>query len=138
MVSVGNMFLTKCQVSIHEAIKRVSSLHIKHLSTDVLCVPTSLKKNRTRVLKSPPIVEEMHPDDTNISNIIDKYENQQDLHSMCLTNFTSSYVSKKTSDASVESDGIKNCCIPVPNISDYGSNWIQTHNHLVRKQTPAI
>ena len=43
----------------------------------------------------------MHPDDENVfaSNIIDKYENQPDnLHSMCLADFASSYVSKKAKE----------------------------------------
>ena len=44
---------------------------------DVLYAPTSLKKNRTRMLKSLSVLEKMHPDDTNVfaSNIIDKYKN---------------------------------------------------------------
>ena len=52
MLSIGNTFQTKCKLSTHEAIKRVLSLPIKHLSIDVLCIPTGLKKNRTRMLKS--------------------------------------------------------------------------------------
>ena len=44
---------------------------------DVLYVPTSQKKNRTRMLKSLSVLEKMHPDDKNVSapNIIDKYKN---------------------------------------------------------------
>ena len=62
----------------------------------------------------------MHPDDTNVaaSNIIDKYEKQPDLHSLCLADFASRYVSKKASDVPVESDDIKNCSITVTSISD--------------------
>ena len=49
---------------------------MRHSSIDVLYVPTSLEKNRNRMLKSLLILKKMHPDDTNIfaSNIIDKYE----------------------------------------------------------------
>ena len=65
MLSTGNTFLT-----------RVLSLPMRHSSIDVLYVPTGLKNNRTRMLKSLSTLEKMHPDDTNVfaSNIIDKYE----------------------------------------------------------------
>ena len=46
----------------------------------------------------------MHPGDTNLfaSNIIDKYENRpDDLHSLCLADFASNYVSKKSDDVPV-------------------------------------
>ena len=93
MFSIGNTFLTKHEVSTHEAIKRVLSLPMRHSNIDVLYVPTGLKKNRTRMLKSLSTLEKMHPDDTNVfaSNVIDKYENGLDnLHSMCLADFESS------------------------------------------------
>ena len=67
----------------------------------------------------------MHPDDTNIfaSNIIDKYENWPDnLHSMCLADFASSYVSKKVDDLSIEPDEIKSYTVPVSNINDVKVN----------------
>ena len=44
MISTGNTFLTKCEVSTHEAIKRVLSLPMRHSNIDVLYVPTGLKK----------------------------------------------------------------------------------------------
>ena len=86
MFSIGNVFLTKCEVSAHEEIKIVLSLPLRHSNIDVHYVPTSLKKNRTRVLKSLSILEKMHPGDTKAfaSNIIDKYENRlDDLYSLC-------------------------------------------------------
>ena len=52
MLSIGNTFLTKREVSTHEAIKRVLSLPMRHSNIEVLYVPTGLKKNRTRMLKS--------------------------------------------------------------------------------------
>ena len=45
MLRVGNTFLSKCEVSTHEAIKRVLSLPVRHSNIDVLYVPTGLKKN---------------------------------------------------------------------------------------------
>ena len=97
MLSIGNSFLTKHEVSTHESIKRVLSLPMRHSNTDVLYVPTSLKKNRTRMLKSSSILEKMHPDDTYVfTSNIDKHKNRpNNLHSMCLADFASSYISKK-------------------------------------------
>ena len=121
MLSIGNTFLTKREVSTHEAIKRVLSLPIRHSNIDVLYVCTGLKKNRTRMLKSLSTLEKMHPDDTNVfaSNIIDKYKNRPyNLHSMCLADFISSYVSKKADDLPIEPDEIKSYINPVSNIND--------------------
>ena len=75
---------TAIKQSTREGIKRVSSVHIRHSDIDVLYVPAGLKKNRTN-FKSLLILEKMHPDDTNVAacNIIDKYENQPDLYSLC-------------------------------------------------------
>lgn len=77
---------------------------MRHSSLDILYVPTSLRKNRTRMLKSLSILEKIHPNDTIAfaSNTIDKYENQPDyLHSLCLTDFASSYISKKAIDVPI-------------------------------------
>ena len=57
MPSIGNTILTKREVSTHEAIKRVLSLPMRHSNIDVLYVPTGLKKNRTRMLKSLSTLE---------------------------------------------------------------------------------
>ena len=53
---------------------------MRHSNIDVLHVPTSLKKIRTRMLKSLSILEKMHPDDTNVfaSNTINKFKNRPD------------------------------------------------------------
>ena len=67
----------------------------------------------------------MHPDDTNIfaSNVIDKCENWPDnLHSMYLADFSSSYVNKKAEDLPIEPGEIKNCTVPVSNIDDVKLN----------------
>ena len=60
MVSIGNTFLTKREVSTYEAIKRVLSIPMRHSNIDVQYVPTGLKKNRIRMLKSLSILEKMH------------------------------------------------------------------------------
>ena len=91
---IGNAFFTKCEVSTHEAIKRVIFLPMRHSNIDVLYVRTGLKKNRTRMLKSLSILEKMHPDDADVfASNIDKYKNQpNNLHSMCLADFASSCI----------------------------------------------
>ena len=55
--SIGNIFMTKREASTHKGIKRVLSLPRRHSNIDVLYVATSLKKNRTRMLKSLSILE---------------------------------------------------------------------------------
>lgn len=119
MHSVGKIFLTKHEVSTHEAMKRVPSLPVRHSDIDVLYVATSLKKNRIRMLKSLSIVEKMHPDDTNTlaSKVVDKCKSRPDnLHSMCLVDFASSYVSKKDGDVPIKPDEMKSYIVPVSDI----------------------
>ena len=120
MHSIGNVFLTKREVSTHEAVKRVLSLPMRHSNIDVLYVPTGLKKNRTRMLKPQSVLETMNPEDTNVyaSSVLDKYENRPDeLEQMCLADFATNYVSKKA-DLQVEPEDIKSYTVPVSGIND--------------------
>ena len=41
---IGNIFLTKCEVSTHEATKRILILPMRHSDIDVVNVPTDLKE----------------------------------------------------------------------------------------------
>ena len=139
MFSTGNTFLTKCEVSTHEAVKRVLSLPLRASDIDVLYVPTNLKK-KTRMLKSLSILEKMHHDDTNVfaSNIIDNYENRLDkLHSMCLADFTFNYVSKKADHLPKDPDEIRSYTVPVSNIDDFKRNLsiIVLRNELDEMET---
>ena len=59
MLAIGNTFLSKHEVSTHEATKRVLSLPVRHSNVHVLYFPTGLKNNRTRMLKSLPVLEKM-------------------------------------------------------------------------------
>ena len=71
------------------------------------------------MLKSLSTLENMHPDDTNVfaSNCIYKYENwPDDLHSLCLADFASTYISRKAVDVPIEPDDIKSYSVPVANI----------------------
>ena len=73
-------YLCKPEDTVSELMKKASketcgkdmdsvlSLPMRHVIIDVLYVPTDLKTNRTRMLKSQSILEKMHPEDTN--NII--------------------------------------------------------------------
>ena len=127
MHSIGNIFLTKHEVSTHEAIKKVLPLQMRHSNIDVLYVPTGLKRNRTKMLKSQSLLQKMHPEDTNVfaSNIIDNHENRpDDLHSLCLADFASNDVSKTSGNVAVETDDIKTYTIPVSNIDDIEPNPI--------------
>ena len=108
---------------------------MRQSNIDVFYVPTSLKKNKTRMLKSLSTLEKMHPDDKNVfaSNIFDKYENQPDnLHSVCLADFASSYISKKVDNLSIEPDEIKSCTVSVSNVNDVKLN----PNIIVVKNEP--
>ena len=81
MRDIGNIFITKREVSTHEAIKRVLSLSMWHSNVDVKYIVTELKKNRTLMLKPRSVLEKMHPDDTNVYALspLDKYENRPDI-----------------------------------------------------------
>ena len=77
------------------------------------------------MLKLQSVLEKIHREDTNVfaSNIIDKYENRpDDLHSLCLADFASNYVSKKSGDVPLKSDDIKSYTISVSNIDDIEPN----------------
>ena len=77
------------------------------------------------MLKLLSILEKMHSEDTNMFafSVIEKYENRlDDQHSLCLADFASNYVSKKSDDVPVESDDIKSYTIPVSNFDDIDPN----------------
>ena len=64
-------------------------------------------------------------------------ENQPDnLHSMCLADFASSYVSKKVGDLPIELAEIKSYTVPVSNINDVklSPNIIVLKNELGEMQ----
>ena len=77
------------------------------------------------MVKSLSVLEKMHPDDTNVfaSNIIDKHENRLDnLHSVCLVDFSFSYITKKPDDLPIKPDEIKRHTVPVSSIDDVKLN----------------
>ena len=67
----------------------------------------------------------MYLDDTNVfaSNIIGKYKNRPDnLHSMSLADFASSYVTKMADNLPIEPDQIKSYIVLVSNIDNVKLN----------------
>ena len=88
----------------------------------------------------------MHPDDSNVfaSNVIDKYKSWPNkLHSMCLTDFVSSYISKKADDLLIEPDEIKSYTVPVSNINDVKLNpnmivWKNELGEMRKRSQPCV
>ena len=118
--AIGNIFLTKREVSSHEAVKRTLSLHLRGSTISTLYVPTGLKSKRTRILKSNEILNQMDPSDTNIyaPNIIDRYENRPDeLNEMCYADFAANYI-PESADVVYEPDDIRSYTKPVSNICE--------------------
>ena len=119
--SIGNVFITKREVSTHEAIKRALSLPMRTSNIDTIYIDTGIKKNRTRILKSQSVLQTMDPEDNNVyaTNIIDKYANRPDvLEQICYADFATNYISKKVDEVQVESEDIKNYTMPVSAIDE--------------------
>ena len=122
MRDIGNVFLTKREVSTHEAIKRVLSLPLRHSNIDVVYVPTGLKENRTQMLKPQSVLEKMDPDDTNVYalSIFDKYAHRpNDLEQLCYADFASNYVGKKVD---VDTENIESYTVPVSDVVEVPLN----------------
>ncbi|XP_066926766.1 uncharacterized protein [Clytia hemisphaerica] len=105
--AIGNVFLTKREVSTHEAIKRTLSLKMKTSNINVEFVITGPKEKRTRILKSPSEVAKLDPDSKNVykNSMFDKYQNRPNkLKDMCLADFASiyTYQKKKENEEEIE------------------------------------
>ena len=119
--SIGNVFLTKREVSTHEAIVRSLSLQMRTSRIQTVYIPTGIKNNRTRMLKDQSVLETMDPEDTNVyqSNMLEKYANRpDDLEQMCYADFATTYISKSAIEAQVESEDIKNYTMPIGAIDE--------------------
>ncbi|XP_066930953.1 uncharacterized protein [Clytia hemisphaerica] len=105
--AVGNVFLTKREVSTHEAIKRTLSLKMRTSNINVEFVITGPKEKRTRILKSPSELAKLDPDSKNVykNSMFDKYQNRPNkLKDMCLADFASiyTYPKKKENEEEIE------------------------------------
>ena len=105
--AIGNQFITKREVSCHEAIMRVLSMPLRRSNNDVLYVPTGEKKHRTRVLKPQHQLDQMDPEDEDVFalNMLDRYANRPDnLENMCYASFASNYKQKSVENANIDDD----------------------------------
>ena len=121
--TVGNIFKTKRECSLSEAIKRTLSLPMRTSNIDVVHIPTGVRENRTRMLKSPEEIEIMDPDDTNVykTNMLENYANRPDcLENMCYADFATNYISNSAIEPHTESEDAQTYTIPV-HATDYGS-----------------
>ena len=91
-----------------------------------LVYSNQLKKNRIRMLKSLSILEKMHPD-----NYWQLWR-PDNLHSICLVDFTSSYVTKTAGNLPIQPDKIKSYIVQLSNIDDirFNPNTIVLKNEL--------
>ena len=105
--AIGNVFLTKREVSCHEAVMRCLSMSLRRSNMDVIYIPTGESKNRTRVLKSQIQLDVMEADDENVfaMNIMDRYTKRPDvLENMCYAEFASNYKLTSIENAKVDDD----------------------------------
>ena len=94
---IGDVFLTKHEIGIHEAELRLLSGPFRRSNIFVLYIPGGPQKDQIRMLKSRDIFERIVPNDTNIfaTNMIEKYFNHPDtLEDMCYADSATSYISK--------------------------------------------
>ena len=146
MHSIGNIFLTKREVSKHEAIKRALSVPRRHPDKDVWYVLIGIQKNKTRVfIKTKVFINfrKMHPDDEMefAYNTNCKFENGPDnLDLMCLTDFECRYDIKKAVDLPIKPDETKSYTVLVSNIDDVklNPNIIVLKNELVEIQKRSL
>ena len=106
---IGNVFLTKREVSTHEAIVRLLSLPMRSSNIAVIFIPTGYEQQRTRLLKPLAILNKLDPDDTNIfcTNFLDRYANRpNELETMCYADFATNY-KPTNADKELEEDDIE-------------------------------
>ena len=117
---VRKVFLTKREVSTHEAIKRTLSLprRLSNIECDFIFTHSSGK--RFRVLKPQEVLQKMHPEEINVfaNGIIEKYANRpDDLENERYADFATGYVNVNINE-SVEHDDIENYTTLVSNLNE--------------------
>ncbi|XP_066930030.1 uncharacterized protein [Clytia hemisphaerica] len=99
--AIGNVFLTKREVSSHEAIKRTLSLKMRTSNIDTVYIPTGPKEKRVRMLKSPSDLAKLESESKNVykKNMVDKYQNRPNkLKYMCYADFSTTYTYPKPNE----------------------------------------
>ena len=107
---IGNVFLTKREISTHEAIVRLLSLPMRSSNIGVIFIPTGFKNQRTRILKPQKVLDTMDPDDSNIfcTNFLERYANRpDDLEDMSYADFATNYKPVKD-DKKIDDDDVEN------------------------------
>ena len=136
LYAIGNVFITKREVSTDEAIVRSLSLPMRSSKIDTEFLVTGYKENRTRSLKPRAILETMDPDDENVyaPNILDKYMHRPDhlkeIDNMCLADFATNYVHHSAYEPEVESDDIRNYTTAV-STTDIDIDDIQSKGEII-------
>ena len=105
--AIGNQFITKREVSLHEALTRGLSMPLRRSNVDVVYIPTGEKKNITRVLKPLQQLEQMDPDDEDVFaiNMLDRYANRPEtLEEICYASFASNYKHKSIENTKIDDD----------------------------------
>ncbi|KAJ8018509.1 ATP-dependent DNA helicase PIF1 [Holothuria leucospilota] len=93
--SIGNKFINAVEVSAQEAVYMLLQLPITRSTRNTLFINTSPPNERTFLLKSTELLEQMDPDDTNIEcgNIIERYKRRPRLlRKWCLADYASKLV----------------------------------------------
>ena len=91
---IGNVFLTKREVSTHEAIIRLLSAPMRSSNIAVMFIPTGIREERTRLLKPLAILNTVDSDGSNVfcTNFPDIYANHPDeLESICYADFATNF-----------------------------------------------
>ena len=116
---VGNVFITKREVTTPEAIKRSLSLPMRSSNIGCNYIFTGPREKRLRVLKPQHILKTMDSEDPNVyaNGIYERYIHRPDsLVTMCYADFAANYVNVNVDD-DIEEDDIQNYTIPVSNTS---------------------
>ena len=117
MRKVGNVLLTKREISTREATKRTlpSPMRSSNIGYDLIFTAPSEKI--LMVLKFQEVLQKMHPEDINVfaNEITEKYANHpDDLENECYIDFVTGYINADTKDI-LEDDDIENYATPVSN-----------------------
>ena len=114
---VGNFFLTKREVSTHEAIKQTLSLPMRSSNVECDFIFIGPLEKRLKVLKPQEALQKINPEDTNliVNGIIEEYANRlYNLENECYDNFATGYV-KINTKVVAEDDHIENYTTLVSN-----------------------
>ena len=119
MRKVGNVLLTKREISTREATKTLPSpMRSSNIGYDLIFTAPSEKI--LMVLKFQEVLQKMHPEDINVfaNEITEKYANHpDDLENECYIDFVTGYINADTKDI-LEDDDIENYTTPVSNLNE--------------------